>query len=222
MRTLPFLEQAALWDQWDINHGHPELRNRPLAATPLSVFVCPSTPVPTVADFPVENWMSGFTNGPTVPAGRCDYFGSSQARSFGPFPVTFGGIFDFNHNFRMRDVTDGLSNTLLIAEMAGQPIVFNRRFRPDPSLMITLQNGPWSTGNRLQMVGHDADGLIYGGGMRAVNATNRWGSNLFSFHPGGAHGVLADGSVRFIGETIDTVICRNVIGRNEGSVNGEF
>lgn len=48
--------------------------------------------------------------------------------------------------------------------------------------------------------------------------TNNCGPNdePFSFHPGGVNAVLADGSVRFISENIDTLISKYLCGSNDG------
>ena len=51
--------------------------------------------------------------------------------------------------------------------------------------------------------------------------TSRHGFN--SNHPGGAHFALADGSVRFISENIDTITYGRLGGRNDGEpLRGEY
>jgi len=43
-----------------------------------------------------------------------------------------------------------------------------------------------------------------------------------SFHTGGAHVMLADGSVRFASDSIDTDLWRSIGSRNGGEILGEF
>jgi prepilin-type N-terminal cleavage/methylation domain-containing protein/prepilin-type processing-associated H-X9-DG protein len=223
MRTLPYLEQSNILNQWNINLGHPQTPNRQLAATRLPVFVCPSTPVREVAEFPVANWMSGFSEGPTVSVGRCDYYSATETTDLaGNYSDIWDGILLYQQALGMRDVTDGTSNTILVGEMAGFPVVYNRNHRPDPTLTPNLQNGHWAAGNRLQIAPFDAQGLTWGGGNQMVNATNRWGANLFSFHPGGVQVALCDGSVRFFAETVDAVMVQRLVGKNDGEVVSGF
>lgn len=223
MRILPQLEQGALWEQWNLNLGHPESPNRQLVATGLPVFICPSTAQPTVAEFPVADWMSGYSEGATVRAGRCDYYAASETTdAAGNYVDDWDGVLFYDQSYGIRDITDGTSSTLLVGEMAGFPTVYNRGRRPDPTLTPNLQNGHWAAGNRLQVAPFDAQGLTWGAGNKLINSTNRWGANLFSFHPGGVHSLLCDGSVRFINENTDAVIVRRLFGKNDGGVVGEF
>jgi prepilin-type processing-associated H-X9-DG protein len=57
----------------------------------------------------------------------------------------------------------------------------------------------------------------------------RWTNNncgpndeIFSFHTGGAHVVLADGSVRFLSENLDWLVLKRLVGSQDGFVVGEF
>ncbi len=43
-----------------------------------------------------------------------------------------------------------------------------------------------------------------------------------SLHEGGTHGLLADGSVRFLGENMDLSIVLRLGAKNDGEVIGEF
>ncbi len=91
---------------------------------------------------------------------------------------------------RFADVTDGLSMTVLLGERAGNPDrywIFG-----DPMLMpyrerATSLFGRWAVYPRLPT-----------GFAMAINAHNHWG--MFSFHPGGVHIAMCDGSVRFLSE----------------------
>jgi prepilin-type N-terminal cleavage/methylation domain-containing protein len=63
-----------------------------------------------------------------------------------------------------------------------------------------------------------------GGPTSCPWVTNNCGPNSepFSPHPGGAHGLLADGTVRFISENVSINIVRQLCGRNDGAIVGSY
>jgi prepilin-type processing-associated H-X9-DG protein len=79
----------------------------------------------------------------------------------------------FDESVAIDDIVDGTSHTVIIAE--------DSRF-PD---------GQWINGRNI------FDQAF------AINAAPDWENDIRSEHAGGANGVLADGSVRFLTESID-------------------
>lgn len=63
-----------------------------------------------------------------------------------------------------------------------------------------------------------------GGPATCLWTTNNCGSNdePFSFHTGGCHALLGDGSVRFLSENLDTQVIRRLCARADGEPVGEF
>ena len=131
---------------------------------------------------------------------------SSQVVSaYGPDGIQ--AVFDINRGAKIRDITDGTSNTLIMAEyltgtpedargwfwtsQAGCSIIFAwvtpNSSTPDP-LHTSAMCGPNSS--QPGMPCFDAD-------FFPSSATSR------SRHPGGVNVVLCDGSVHFISESID-------------------
>jgi hypothetical protein len=49
-----------------------------------------------------------------------------------------------------------------------------------------------------------------------------FGQEFHSYHPGGAHFLIADGSGRFVGQNIDLGTFAAFLSRSGGEVNGEF
>jgi hypothetical protein len=164
---------------------------RSLLLTSLSVFQCPSDPGNHV------NENRPFEQGVTI--GKSNYPGNG-----GNDDGT--GFFANNSSVRMRDVTDGTSNTIMVGERAGTPNVV-------PSF-AALWPGVGGA-NDTPPARADADANLDGGG--AV-----WGFTLYrmgdgesltsdpfpqhcfnSAHAGGAQFLLGDGAVRFISENID-------------------
>jgi prepilin-type N-terminal cleavage/methylation domain-containing protein/prepilin-type processing-associated H-X9-DG protein len=98
---------------------------------------------------------------------------------------------------RLAEVVDGLSNTILIGELAGRPDSYSKG---EPVVPYPLTLLPNSTG-----AGHPAWAIsdhfvwLVGSSKQSINDNNSTG--IYSFHPGGANVAMGDGSARFIRET---------------------
>jgi hypothetical protein len=116
-------------------------------------------------------------------------------------PANFRGVFGQNSLTKFDDITDGTASTLLVGE----------RYTPKHDGPGAVGHGTWvgvpdcSTAAGLAMaLGDTAVGLNTGARTRAE--TTGFGSP----NVGGAHFVLADGSVRFLSETIDMAVYRDL------------
>ncbi len=110
-------------------------------------------------------------------------------------------------------VTDGTSNTILIAECAGREDVWRGRTmtpsnadRTSPTC-ARARGGAWASndtsyaiGQRLDWCDRTATGLDAIPGEMRINNSNEWGHLYYSFHDGGSQFAFADGSVRFISD----------------------
>src|SRR5262249_48564533 len=101
------------------------------------------------------------------------------------------GALQKNKTTRFIEIQDGTSNTILIAEDAGRPQLYNQQRIQSSS----ATEGGWAApGASFSIDGSNPDGTIHG--SCAINCSND--SELYSFHNGGAHLAFADGSVRFM------------------------
>ena len=103
------------------------------------------------------------------------------------------GVLAPNHMTRLTDIQDGASNTILLAEDAGRPRLWQAGRAGPPQ---AVSGGPWAgfdTGITLK--GSTPDGAQRPGPC-ALNCTND--HEVYSFHPGGANAVFADDSVHFL------------------------
>lgn len=126
-----------------------------------------------------------------------------------------------NGQIRMADITDGTANTMLIGEQSGlvKGINISSNYygawygtRHPRRITDTTCKDLWQTGTTCVRFAPNSN-------IVQVGATDRMYRNntvLNSFHPGGIMSGLADGSVRFIPETINFVMFKQICCRNDG------
>ncbi len=211
---LPYLERQELYNQyrWDVSYN--AWANQPTVATQLRILQCPSAErdrLVTEAEFPAA-WSGGRK-------GACsDYNGirgmdSSLAERGWIDPVgNYEGALTQNRMVRVTDITDGTSNTILVAEDAGRPKVW-RAGRLVPG--VYSDGAAWAAPGLLQGRGSTPDGVVQPGPC-AINCTNQ--REVYSFHPGGANVLMADGSVRFLKASIDIRVFARLVTRDGGEV----
>jgi prepilin-type processing-associated H-X9-DG protein len=109
----------------------------------------------------------------------------------------------------MAQVTDGLSQSILLGECAGREDVWRRGVRTPVNFTSTpkvrARGGAWGTTDNPYTIGQrNAWDPAFGPipGFVAINNSNEWGHCFYSFHPGGASFAFADGSIRFLSEGI--------------------
>jgi type II secretory pathway pseudopilin PulG len=139
---------------------------------------------------------------------------------------------------KIADITDGTSNTIMIGELAGRNTLYRSTKQAIPSSDPEAQwqaiwgGGSWADPNNgvWELSGRLYDGSSDRGqcGVNCSNARSKYGSafqyagGLFSFHTGGVHVLLGDGSVRFISDNISGATLGGLISRSGSEVVGEF
>jgi len=224
LQTLPYIEQAALFDRWDFTRN--VRGNEAAARRDIPGFYCPSRRT-TVRpqDIPIMflNWDKGGTDyGGCV--GKSNYWYDNGYQSAPPFDHEYQhsgtrsdemGIFGCNTATRDADIRDGTTNTLLLGELQ----------------RLYLQPGAYSPG-----AGTSHDGWAPGGvanlfdtdAMAAGTGSNPGGVNNWMFespgsdHPGGAQFTIGDASVRFISENVDPFLFESLGSMAGGEVNEVF
>ncbi len=127
----------------------------------------------------------------------------------------WGGVFWYRGSAKMRDLTDGTSNTIAVFE--------NHNWNGSPAFPGERNKGglwfsPFGAIDSLvKSINLDVEAVPGGNG----GDDTRCGS-FSSIHKGGAQCVLADGSVKFITENIDAGIQKALATRGAGEVVGEF
>jgi prepilin-type N-terminal cleavage/methylation domain-containing protein len=253
VQLLPFIEQKPLWDQWKSDTPAFDQASMffPMASvqanlqvirTPIDVYVCPSTPALEIHSYTLPANASG----PGVPpvtltwtAARSDFTVTGGVN--GPFAsIAYAGNAGSNRDgamaqvglggkniTRMRNLTDGTSNTTLLGERTGGTNVY-RKSAVDATLTAAagpVQGGAW--GDILNGE-HWLGGSLYDGtspaqgGPCPINCTNQRSRGFMSFHPGGCHFAMGDGVVKFAGENISAQTMAGIITREKGDPVGPF
>jgi len=187
--VLPFLEQGNLFDTIDYEERLNHSANLPAASTIVSIYRCPSY---TGAEYSLLG-NNEYAIGNYVALGATDV-GHIWGSSLKPDGVIFP-----KSEIRPKEVTDGLSNTVFIAESREE------KYRV------------WMDGMTASVTSFRYDGAnppTYAGPEISLNyypyypdkVGNDYGPS--SMHPGGAFHLLGDGSVRFIvdGISVDNYV----------------
>jgi prepilin-type processing-associated H-X9-DG protein len=152
---LPYIEQAALYEQIRLDEPWDSENNRRFAEIVVPVFCCPSE---------------------SQPSSNTCYMAI----------VGVGTVFEGADPISFAKITDGTSNTIMVAEVEGATTSWMAPVDLSlDAMQMRINGGPTEIGSR---------------------------------HPGGAQIALADGSVRFIAETLDPNTLRAMITRNDGQV----
>jgi prepilin-type N-terminal cleavage/methylation domain-containing protein/prepilin-type processing-associated H-X9-DG protein len=129
---------------------------------------------------------------------------------------------------RMASILDGTSNTMIVSECGGRPTGYDgsRRiylYTPDNKLVdgaiepVSAAGGAWADPfSYARLAG--AQGKTGGirGGTCMVNCTSD--DEIYSFHPGGANALFADGSVHFLKEGISVRSVAALVTRAGGEI----
>lgn len=211
---LPGLDQGNLFAIFDANLPITDPENIQFCTTVLPAFQCPSDPKPDtwqiseegndaniLATLPTANYVGIF--------GTEELDGCENAR--GDAPVTSAGqcvgdgIFYHNSSVKIRDITDGTTNTFMVGER-----------KTDINL------GWFTTWPGMVAEGEEAFQRVLGSADHTPNSPASHFDDLSSAHVGGAQFCLGDGSVRFVSENIDGGIYQGLATIGGGEIIGEF
>jgi prepilin-type N-terminal cleavage/methylation domain-containing protein/prepilin-type processing-associated H-X9-DG protein len=207
----------------------------------MKIWRCPSSNLPDLTPTLTAGggtWQFQWTS--YVPlAGSSNHRSTDRTSPGGTAWHSSGGAFPGSRPQRFGAFTDGLSNTLVVAEQSAYPIPGNTQNRTAigdsgpwmgvKNSRLANGNGTWSsTGSHSASGTVDADGRCYS--LTTVrqppNPTSAFTWQLHpwcntpvtSRHTGGANAVRGDGSVVFVQNSVDLLTFQNLADKDDGAV----
>jgi hypothetical protein len=226
---LPYIEQDVLFRQWNLNLRYTNYREpTSVVGAQVKTYYCPARRAPPQLS------LTGYTRPPWggSPGALGDYAANggnttevwNDPRS-GPgvflyADTTFGPndtVVTWKSLLRFEDVTDGLSNTLLIGEKHVPPGQFGQDAAGDAS----VYNGD-DIRTIVRVAGRQALGPIDRPLAASPTDSYRAEERFGSYHPGVCQFVLCDGSVRPIPVSINIDTLTRLAVRNDGQPVGDY
>lgn len=238
---LPFLDQADFFKKWDhsvINSGYDNPANRTLGNGVVFPFAwCPSSPLRSQFEVTPSNGIApgvpvityaGISGATPDPQSRTATWGNNGI--YGS-----GGVLFFRSRIGFRDMKDGSSNIMAVAEQSdflvetatGLPRIAISSW---PHGMF-MGSGSGDRNFNCATVRHKINfkqavgGHNYNGALCApLGVCGNSGNNnpIQSAHNGGAHTVLCDGTVRFLNENMNLTTLLNLAVRDDNKPLGEL
>ncbi len=248
---LPYAEQQSLYDAFDFNFWITENQNREPRSVRLPSMLCPSDPFNSEpldgtstgigANWARSNYAANVGNGPII--GQIHRENAIWGRrSLGWQDPQRRGLMGPNVSVMLRQVTDGLSYTMMLGEVRAGVTAADRR-------------GTWALGGAGSslIVWHGSTGDANGPNSCVFNADDIKGctpadskamaaecmpcwtggysaqATTRSMHQGGVFTAFTDGSVRWINDTVETsgpggdwgTVWDKFISSSDGEVIGE-
>jgi prepilin-type N-terminal cleavage/methylation domain-containing protein len=218
--------------------------NEMLIQTVIESFLCPSTPGSGEerlydSDLSSSGWPLQWRAAPSDYTALTGVRGDFARLAYANFPGgpsgNREGVMQFNGTdpstmqleggtSNMASITDGSSNTIAVGERVGGPVLYVKGGKVAPTGMpwdvFRVSNGGgW--GDFLNGEHWYSGSLFDGtpgpdGGPCAINCNNVRSQGFYAFHPGGAQFLIADGSARFISETVDAFVLAGISTRQKG------
>lgn len=220
-RILPYVDQANLYNMidWSIQPGNTGTANTTAMKEELPVFRCPSDP-----------GNRGTTGQPAY--GPTNYVAcSAQYGDFSAGGTAFANngrsVMFLNSATRIRDITDGTSNTMIASECkVGHPYASANATSGTVctgTATQKLRGYTWFWGQAMHMWSYST---LVGPNTDLLECSSGTGGpalmGAHSQHTGGVHVLFADGRIQFISENINLGTWQDLGHKTDGNVVGEY
>lgn len=199
VQILPFIEQRNVYNQFDQTAGTYAPANQAARTQRIAIFMCPSYPGPQNAASSTTDSIEGI---PVSTYAGCHH--DSEA----PINADNNGVLFLNSQLRFSQLLDGSSQTILLGEAI-----------PGPN------NLGWASGTRATLRNTSGFELVSGlnSNLEAspADAPSLKVGGFGSYHTGGAQFAFADGSVRFLSQSINPALLKRFGNRADGELLNE-
>lgn len=186
---LPMVDQASLYNRIDFNLGTAVDANEALLATNVPLWRCPSDTIDDAISVTVPTYS-------TTQVATGNYCGSTDM--LGPLSAV-----------RFRNVTDGLSQTLMVGERV------NQQQAPGNPPFTSSWIGIVSKRDQYVFNSTPYTAVV---AVYPINFHLGTTQSFSSRHTGGTHFVFGDGSVKFLNETMDANVYQALGTPNGGEI----
>ena len=239
VHILPYVEHGNVYDRIDFsaqfnfaanNYGYSG-GTEVFRGLKIDSFLCPSSTLDPLDTSVINNTQLGLVHHYVGVSGSLGVgSGADRACDYGGI-VRGNGILGINRHSLFRDITDGTSNTIIVAEQSG--MVNNTNLTSNYYGGWSGYAGNWANDKSVGRphwgagttclrypINHGMNSTV---GLQA-GFDNTWDFNTIinSFHTGGIHVGLADGSTRFVTENINFVTLQQLCSMNDGQVFGNY
>ncbi len=212
---LPYMDQAPLYGKFDFNKRYGLSPNENLGDAKIPAYLCPSSNQTRDAFESEHTTLHYYGNMGPIGTGyltpetiQDSTTGANESFALQGVLLSVGFTdsgFTAERKVRIRDITDGTSNTIMVGEISTHEFVTG-----------TLKYRVWTRGGN--EFGISMKNVRFG--INTTGYTNAFGDLSFaSNHVGGCHLLFADGSVHFTSENVDMNLYLNTASRNGNETN---
>ena len=222
VRILPYLEEKALAAHFKDADGAYGAGNAAVTATVIPVLLCPSSSSPSSEELPAadgrgEDGGQGDGDQGQRRQVAVSHYAGCHHDVEAPIAVDNHGMLFLNSAVRFKDIEDGSSRTLLVAEKVSPPLKRN-----DPwSYWPHRDDLGWASGTRstLRNTSSIRDFHYGADALDAEAADPLFVGGIGSFHAGGIVVTgMADGGVKQLSVDIDPALLRQLGHRADGEI----
>jgi prepilin-type processing-associated H-X9-DG protein len=221
---LPYLEQKNVYDIYHLDVHFSDAKNEQARMTNLEIVRCPETPEPTREATRGDGTL--LKTGPPHDYSVCNYVDPGAITTLGTRVskrTRYVGMLQ-RVPTKIKDITDGMSNTWMMFEDSGRPDYWEQgALNPTKSLFMAsttqlvnqgVTGAAWADADSYYWV-HDVCG-----GEQMMNCHNN--NEIYSFHPGGCQFLYGDGAVRFVQQEIAAETFLSLFTRDDADIAAEI